>query len=188
VVKIEKQILITNSSTLTFGFVPHKHWVQAKRHRLWFSTKICSCYSTKTNANSVVIILKLNLTSMRNIFIKGVWCSTKTTLNVYISHRSQIQVENKDQAIYISFRWSNNYMSLLRTTTCDALFVPSGKTAPYLKNMLWIGRIRLNTQCFALYVKFSEVNLGSPWSHFNFMTLKIYKSRDRIKICGCKIL
>ena len=46
------------------------HWVQSKRHKLWFSTKTCSCYSTKTHVDSVVLILKLNLTSMRNIYIK----------------------------------------------------------------------------------------------------------------------
>jgi len=46
------------------------HWVQSKRHRLWFSTKTCSCYSTKTHINSVILILKLNLTSLRNKYIK----------------------------------------------------------------------------------------------------------------------
>ena len=47
-----------------------QHWVQSKRHRLWFSTKKCSCYSTKTHINSVILILKLNLTSLTNIYIK----------------------------------------------------------------------------------------------------------------------
>jgi len=46
------------------------HWVQSKRHRLWFSTKTCSCYSTKTYVDSVILILKLNLTLSRNIYIK----------------------------------------------------------------------------------------------------------------------
>jgi len=31
----------------------------------------CSCYSTKTYVNSVILILKLNLTSIRNIYIKS---------------------------------------------------------------------------------------------------------------------
>ena len=26
----------------------HVHWVQSKHHKVWFSTKTCSCYSTKT--------------------------------------------------------------------------------------------------------------------------------------------
>jgi len=39
------------------------YWVQSKRRRLWFSMKTCSCYSTKTRINSVILILKLNLTS-----------------------------------------------------------------------------------------------------------------------------
>ena len=47
----------------------YTHWVQSKHHRLWFSTKTCSCYSTKTHINSVILILKLNLTSLRNIYI-----------------------------------------------------------------------------------------------------------------------
>ena len=46
------------------------HWVQSKCHRLWFSTKTCSCYSTKTYVDSVILILKLNVTSLRNIYIK----------------------------------------------------------------------------------------------------------------------
>jgi len=37
---------------------------------LWFSTKTCSCYSTKTYINSVILTLKLNFTSLRNIYIK----------------------------------------------------------------------------------------------------------------------
>jgi len=30
----------------------------------------CSCYSTKTHISSVILILKLNLSSLRNIYIK----------------------------------------------------------------------------------------------------------------------
>jgi len=37
------------------------------RYRLWFSTKTCSCYSAKTYVDNVILILKLNLTSLRNI-------------------------------------------------------------------------------------------------------------------------
>ena len=75
---------------------------QTKRHRLWFSTKSCGCYSTKTYVNSLILILKLNLTSL-----KGVWCSTKTTFtrNVYVFHQSQIQFQDEDHAVFISFRW-----------------------------------------------------------------------------------
>jgi len=49
----------------------HSHWVQSKRHGLWFSIKTCSCYTTKTHVNSMILILKLNLTSLRNIYIKS---------------------------------------------------------------------------------------------------------------------
>jgi len=31
----------------------------------------CSCYSTKTHVNSMILILKLNMTSIRNIYIKS---------------------------------------------------------------------------------------------------------------------
>ena len=68
-----------------------------------------------------------------------------THFNVYVSQRSQIQFEDEDHAVYMSFRsilglgsnylnefsLSNNYMSSLRTTTCDALIVPS---VSYLKS------------------------------------------------------
>ena len=47
----------------------HIHWVQSKRHRLRFSTKTCSCYSTKTYVNRVILILKLDLPLLRNIYI-----------------------------------------------------------------------------------------------------------------------
>jgi len=50
-------------------FITFKHWVQSKHYRLWFSTKTCSCYSTKTHMNSMILILKLNLTWLRNIYI-----------------------------------------------------------------------------------------------------------------------
>ena len=46
------------------------HWVQSKHPRLWFSTKTCSCHSTKTYVDSLILILKLNSTSLRNIYIK----------------------------------------------------------------------------------------------------------------------
>ena len=54
------------------------------------------------------------------------WCSTKTTFNIilYVSHRSQIQFQYEDYTIYLSFSWVTTTW-LLRTTTCDTLFVPS---------------------------------------------------------------
>ena len=48
-------------------YVNKSHWVQSKRHRLWFSTKTSSCYSTKTHVDSGILILNLNLNSLRNI-------------------------------------------------------------------------------------------------------------------------
>jgi len=56
----------------------------------------------------MILILKLNLTSLKNesfcYTLKCVWCSTKTTFNVYVSQQSQIQFEDKDNVVYISFR------------------------------------------------------------------------------------
>jgi len=70
---------------------------------------------------------KLNLIWLRweTYTLKSVWCSTKTTVNVYVSQRSQIQFEDKDHAVYMSFHWVTTTLSSLRTTTCDALIVPS---------------------------------------------------------------
>jgi len=36
--------------------------------------------------------------------LKCVWCSTKTSFNVYVSQRSQIQLEDVDHAVYKGFR------------------------------------------------------------------------------------
>jgi len=53
-------------------------------------------------------ILKLNLTSLRNIIIiltvKVVFVEHHTHFNVYVSQRSQIQFEEEDRAVYIRFR------------------------------------------------------------------------------------
>jgi len=70
------------------------HSIQSKRYRLRFSTKTCSCYSTKTHINSVILILKLNLTSLRKIYIKmcevlnedHFLCCNSVTL--FLSHNS----------------------------------------------------------------------------------------------------
>jgi len=52
-------------------------------------------------------------------------CSSKTTFNVYVFQRSQIEFEDEDHAVYMSFCWVTTTLSSLRTTTCDALIVPS---------------------------------------------------------------
>jgi len=44
---------------------------------------------------------------------------------MFLIEGSQIQFEDKDHAIFGKVLSSNNYMSSLRTTTCDALFVPN---------------------------------------------------------------
>jgi len=41
--------------------------------------------------------------------------------NVYVSERSQIQFENENHAVYMSFRWVTTTLSSLRPTTCGAL-------------------------------------------------------------------
>ena len=49
----------------------------------------CSCYSTKTHVNSMILILKLNLTSLRNIYIKsGLRWAPHTFLCICFSTKS----------------------------------------------------------------------------------------------------
>ena len=103
--------------------IRHPHWVQLKHHRLWFSTKTCSCYSTKTYVDNVILILKLNWISLRNICIK--MCVVLNEDHIYVSQRSQIHFKDEDHAVHMSFRWVTTTLSSLRTTTCDALIVPS---------------------------------------------------------------
>ena len=70
-VRLRKCLMyFTTWARKSFLYLVHKHWVQSRRHRLWFWTKTCSCYSTKTYVDSVILILKLKLTSLRNIYIK----------------------------------------------------------------------------------------------------------------------
>jgi len=59
------------------------------------------------------------------MYVQCVWCTTKTTFNVYVSERSQIQFEDEDHAAFMSFRLVTTTLSSLRTTACDALIVPS---------------------------------------------------------------
>ena len=101
------------------------HWVQSKRHMLWFSTKACSCYSTKTYVDSLILSSHWIWLRWETNTSKCVWCSTKTTFNVhvFVSQQSQIQFED---AVYMSFCWVTTTLSSLRTTACDALIVPSG--------------------------------------------------------------
>jgi len=109
--------------------ISHTHWVQSKRHRLWFSTKTCSCYSTKTHINSVILILRLNLTSLRNIITlvhKNVCGAKRWPLLMYMFlNEVNKKIEDEDHTVNITFRWVTTTLFLLRTTTCDSLFVPS---------------------------------------------------------------
>ena len=105
--------------------VQHIHWVQSKRHRLWFSTKTCSCNSTKTYEDSLILSSNWIWLRWETNTLKYVWCSTKTTFNVYVSQRSQIQFEDEDHVVYMSVRWVTTTLSSLRTTACYALIVPS---------------------------------------------------------------
>jgi len=86
----------------------------------------CSCYSTKTHVNSMILILKLNLTSLRNIYMKsGLRWAAHTFYCICLSTKSNAISGLGSRYLY-EFSLSNNYMSSLRTATCDALIVPSG--------------------------------------------------------------
>jgi len=101
------------------------NWVQSKRHRLCFLTKTCSCYSTKTYVNSMILDLKLNSTLLRNIYFKsGLRWAPHTFLCICFSTKSN-SIWGWGLCCLHKFLLSNNYTSLLRTTTCDALIVPS---------------------------------------------------------------
>ena len=73
----------------------------------------CSCYSMKSRVNSMILILKLNLTSLRNINIilikSGLRWAPHTFLCICFSMKSNSNW-GLDHAIYISFHWV--------TTTC----------------------------------------------------------------------
>jgi len=67
--------------------------------------------SRRTHLGTCVIILKLNLISLKNIYIKRrLRWAPHTFYCIYVSQRSQIQSEDEDHAVYIGFRWV--------TTTC----------------------------------------------------------------------
>jgi len=113
------------------------HWVQSKRHRLWFSTNTCSCYSTKTHINSVILILKLNLTSLRNIYIK--MCV------VFITHTKSL----KSVLQSFSQRWGST--DIKHTLYCGlgkevGRALPSNKKAPNTSmktQVVWLRRIKM---------------------------------------------
>ena len=68
------------------------HTVQTKRHMLWFSTKSCSCYSTKTYVNSIILIIwKLNVTLIRKIHLN--WSSLSTTHHTHFMYMFLIGVK-----------------------------------------------------------------------------------------------
>jgi len=52
----------------------------------------CSCYSTKTRVNSMTLILKLNLTSLRNIYTHLCVVFNEDHFYVYVSQRRHIKL------------------------------------------------------------------------------------------------
>ena len=87
----------------------HFHWVQSTRHRLWFSTKTCRFYWTKTYVNSVILILNLR------------W-APHTFSCICFSLKSN-SIWGWGSRCLHTFSFCTNYM--LRATTCDALIVLS---------------------------------------------------------------
>ena len=80
--------------------------------------------------NRVILILKLNLTSMRNLYIKRCMpCGALRRpllmymfiIEVKFNLRMRIML-----FVNMSFLWVTTTLSSLRTTTCDVLIVPSG--------------------------------------------------------------
>ena len=58
----------------------------------------CSCYSMKIHVNSMILILKLNLT-FETYTLNVVFVEHHAHFNVFVSQRSQIQCEDKDHAV-----------------------------------------------------------------------------------------
>jgi len=93
---------------------------------LWFSTKSCGCYSTKTHVKSVILIPNLYLNSMRNLFIiRCVVLNEDHFKCICFSAKSKLISVWGSRCLH-TFLLCNNYMTSLTTTTYDASFVPSG--------------------------------------------------------------
>jgi len=89
--------------------------------------KQSSCNSTKTNVNSMILILKFNLTSLRKIYCNiksGLRWAPHTFLCICFSTKSTLIWGWGSRYLY-EFSLSNNYRSSFRITSCDALFVLS---------------------------------------------------------------
>jgi len=113
---------------LAFYWSIFLHWIQSKRHRLWFSTKTCSCYSTKTHINSVILILKLNLTSLRNIYIKMYVVLNEDHFYCICFSTKSNSILGWGSCCLREFSLSNNYTVFvknhsLRTFDCTQCFV-----------------------------------------------------------------
>jgi len=87
----------------------HRILTGYKRHGLWFSTKSCSCYSTKT-VNSVIL--------------KVVFVEHHTPFNVCFTSKYNY-IWGWGLRYLHKFSLSSNYMTSLRTTTSNASFEPS---------------------------------------------------------------
>jgi len=78
----------------------------------------------KTFVNSVTLILKLNLTSIRNTYIKSCGAEWRPLLMyMFLISKSNLISRWGSRCLH-KFSLSNNYMTSLRTTTCDASFAP----------------------------------------------------------------
>ena len=82
-----------------------------------------SCYSTKTHVNSIILIHKLNLTSLRIIYNKSGLRWAPHTCYVFVEHHTHV----------MSSLSTTHVMSSLRTTTCDSLIVPSESEPMFVK-------------------------------------------------------
>jgi len=93
----------------------HYHWVRTKRHRLWFSTKTCSCYSTKTYVQSVILLTNLNLTSLSTthifmyMFLNEVKFNLRIRITLFIWVFVELQlhvfVENHNMCRFDCTQW-----------------------------------------------------------------------------------
>jgi len=137
----------------------------------------------------MILILKFNLTSLRNIYI-----NTFTLYIVFVEHHTHFYVyicfSTKSNSIrgrgsrYLyEFSFSNNYMSLLRATTCDALIVPSENYQ--LLPVGFPGLFVVVCTALSWIAKPPTVHVQKQehWTHwFKFLLLKINKYICRIRL------
>ena len=105
----------------------HTQWVQSKRHRLWFSTKTVKLLLNENSCKQHDPHSLIECDFVEKHYMHEKWSSLSTThiLMYMFLNKVMYSIWGLGSRYLYEFLLSNNYMSSLRTTTCDALIVPS---------------------------------------------------------------